>query len=582
MKEYKKTYTNRYLYFRLLQYLKPYWKAFSLAVLCIIGIAATEPVFPAVLKYLLDNGFQTEDPRLIWVIPLGIILLFVLRGLLSFSANYLMTWVSSKLTADVRLEMFEKILSLPSQAFHDTSPSKLISYIMVDSGNLSDASTSVLVTLLRESLTAIALLIYLIYLDWVLTLVVLIAAPIVALVVRGFGKRMRASSKANMENIRLLFHDIEESSSAHKVIKIYGGKLQLLKRFHKDAERFRRSTMREAVPSSAITPVTHLAASLSVAVIVFIALSQMTSGATASAGGFVSFITALLMLISPIKQLSTINISLQRGLAACESVFAFIDADSEQESGKMEIKSAFGEIEFCNVNFAYPGTEQQILREVSFKLPAGQTYALVGSSGGGKTTVSALIPRFYSPTSGYIKIDGINISELTLNSLRSNIALVSQDIVLFNDTIRANIAFGSNLKVTDEDIAAAAKAANAWEFIIKLPNGLDATIGEDGAKLSGGQRQRIAIARALLKNAPILILDEATSALDTESERQVQEALVTLMKNRTTLVIAHRLSTIEHADKILVLDQGQIVESGSHAELLAKGGYYANLNRMQA
>lgn len=295
-----------------------------------------------------------------------------------------------------------------------------------------------------------------------------------------------------------------------------------------------------------------------------------------------SFITAMLLMISPIKQLTTINPILQRGLSACESVFQLLDTPGEPETGTRVLEQARGDLEFEHVSFSYPGSERQAIIDISFQANAGQTVALVGASGGGKTTIGALLPRFYDPNGGHIRIDGIDIAELTLSSLRHNIALVSQDIVLFNDTVEANIAFGSRGNTTRADVEAAAKAAHAWDFIQQLPHGLDSLIGEDGAKLSGGQRQRIAIARALLKNAPILILDEATSALDTESERQVQAALATLMQNRTTLVIAHRLSTIEHADRIVVLDRGRIVETGTHSELLAAGGYYANLNRMQS
>lgn len=339
--------------------------------------------------------------------------------------------------------------------------------------------------------------------------------------------------------------------------------------------------MREAVPASAISPITHAAAAVAVAIITFLALSQSTGQAGTSAGGFVSFIAAMLLLISPIKQLTSISPLMQRGLAACESVFGLLDSAAEDDSGWRQMHDARGDIEFDHVSFSYPGAERPALVDISFRVAAGQTVALVGSSGGGKTTISALIPRFYNPTSGQIRIDNVDIKELTLTNLRLNIALVSQDIVLFNDTVEANIAFGASKACSREEVIVAAQAAHAWDFIQRLPNGLDTLIGEDGAKLSGGQRQRIAIARALLKNAPILILDEATSALDTESERQVQAALAVLMENRTTLVIAHRLSTIEHADRILVLDQGRIVESGTHAELQAAGGYYANLNRMQ-
>lgn len=573
--------SNRALYFRLLTYLRPYWKAFVLAVLGMAGTAATEPVFPAIMKYLLDHGFQTQEAHMVWLIPAGIVLLFFVRGILSFCTSYLMTWISTHLIADLRRQMFAKILVLPTQTFHDLSSGKLISRLLYDADNVNQAATNVLVSAVRESLTALALLVYLIYLDWKLTLITLAIAPLIAVIVKGFGQRMRTASRASLEAMRTISHTIEESVAAHKVIKVYGGQAQQTERFYKDTERFRRSMIREAVPASAITPITHIAASIAIATITFLALSQSTGQASASAGGFVSFITAMLLLISPIKQLTTISPLMQRGLAACEGVFELLDTHAEQDTGQRELRHAQGEIEFDHVSFSYPGAERQTLHDISFRAPAGQTIALVGASGSGKTTISALIPRFYRPTTGQIRIDGVDINEVTLASLRHNIALVSQDIVLFNDTVHANIAFGAREICSREDVIAAAKAANAWDFIQQLPEGLETWIGEDGAKLSGGQRQRIAIARALLKNAPILILDEATSALDTESERQVQAALATLMKNRTTLVIAHRLSTIEHADNILVLDHGRIVESGTHAELQAAGGYYANLSRMQ-
>lgn len=572
---------SRALYFRLLGYLKPYWKVFALAVVGMVGTAATEPVFPAIMKYLLDHGFQTENKRLVWLIPAGIVLLFVVRGLLTFSTNYLMTWISTRLVSDLRQQMFAKILTLPTQVFHDQSSGKLISRLLYDAENVNQAATNVLVTAVRESLTALALLAYLLYLDWKLTLVTLTIAPLIALIVQGFSKRMRAASRNSLEALRTISHTVEEAVNANKVIKIYGGQAQQGQRFLDNVERFRRSMMREAVPASAISPITHAAAAVAVAIITFLALSQSTGQAGTSAGGFVSFIAAMLLLISPIKQLTSISPLMQRGLAACESVFGLLDSAAEDDSGWRQMHDARGDIEFDHVSFSYPGAERPALVDISFRVAAGQTVALVGSSGGGKTTISALIPRFYNPTSGQIRIDNVDIKELTLTNLRLNIALVSQDIVLFNDTVEANIAFGASKACSREEVIVAAQAAHAWDFIQRLPNGLDTLIGEDGAKLSGGQRQRIAIARALLKNAPILILDEATSALDTESERQVQAALAVLMENRTTLVIAHRLSTIEHADRILVLDQGRIVESGTHAELQAAGGYYANLNRMQ-
>lgn len=511
--------SNRTLYFRLLSYVKPYWKAFALAVLGMVGTAATEPVFPAIMKYLLDHGFKTEDTRMVWLIPGGILALFLVRGILSFCTSYLMTWISTRLIIDLRRQMFAKILLLPTQIFQEQSAGKLISRLIYDTDNVNQAATNVLVTAVRESLTAIALMAYLLYLDWKLTLITLAIGPLIAFIIKGFSRRIRAASRASFEAIRAMSHTIEESTSAHKVVKIFGGQAQQMERFFHDTERFRRSMMREAIPASALTPITHIAASMAVAGITYLALSQTTGQASASAGGFVSFIAAMLLLISPIKQLTAINPIIQRGLSACESVFQLLDQPTEDDSGQRELSHARGDIEFDHVSFCYPGAERQALNNISFRVDAGQTVALVGASGGGKTTISALIPRFYKPTSGQIRIDGVDINEVSLTSLRHNIALVSQDIVLFNDTVEANIAFGTRNDVSRDDVIAAAKTANAWDFIQQLPEGLETLIGEDGAKLSGGQRQRIAIARALLKNAPILILDEATSALDTESER---------------------------------------------------------------
>jgi len=358
---------NSALYFRLLSYVRPYWKAFALAVVGMAGTAATEPVFPAIMKYLLDNGFKTQDARMIWLIPLGIVILFFVRGILSFCTSYLMTWISTRLVADLRRQMFAKILVLPTQTFHEQSSGKLISRLLYDADNVNQAATNVLVSAVRESLTAVALLAYLIYLDWKLTLITLAIAPLIALIVKGFGQRMRAASRNSLEAMRTISHTIEESVAAHKVIKVYGGQAQQTERFYKDTERFRRSMMREAVPSSAITPITHIAASLAIATITFLALSQSTGQAGASAGGFVSFITAMLLLISPIKQLTTISPLMQRGLAACEGVFKLLDTPAEQDAGKGELRQVHGEIEFNHVSFSYPGSERQALIDISFR-----------------------------------------------------------------------------------------------------------------------------------------------------------------------------------------------------------------------
>ncbi|MBT0571783.1 lipid A export permease/ATP-binding protein MsbA [Curvibacter sp. CHRR-16] len=573
--------TGTQLYLRLLGYLRPHWRVFSLAILGMVGTATTEPVFPAIMKYLLDHGFQAERSEIIWAAPIAIILLFLVRGLLAFTTSYLMSWISTQLVTDLRREMFAKLLLLPTKTFHDQSAGTLATRLLYHADNVNQAATTVLVTAIRESFTAVALLCYLLYLDWKLTCITLTIGPLIAFVVQRFNKRARQASRNSLHAIQQIAHTIEEAINANKVIKIYGGQLRESDRFRADTERFRRAMMKETVPASALTPITHLAAALAVAIITYLALNQGTQNGTHSAGGFASFITALLLLIAPIKQLTTIHPILQRGLAACESVFSLLDTATETDKGVLKLSSNFKKIEFKCVNFRYPSSEKSAITDLSFTLHAGQTIALVGSSGSGKTTIGNLLPRFYEIDSGSIEIDECDIRNFSLLSLRAQIALVSQEIVLFNDSVYANIAMGISTETNREAVIAAAQAANAWDFIQELPQGLDTRIGEDGAKLSGGQRQRLAIARAILKNAPILILDEATSALDTESERVVQAALAQLMKNRTTLVIAHRLSTIEKADQILVLHQGAIVEQGVHTELLQRGGYYANLNRMQ-
>jgi subfamily B ATP-binding cassette protein MsbA len=575
------TEVDRSLYFRLLGFLRPHWKPFAIAMACMVCTAATEPVFPAIMKHLLDSGFRTTEANMVWLIPASIVLLFLARGVLSFVTNYLMTWVSTRLVVDLRRAVFDKLLGAPTQSFHTQPASYWITRIHNDVDGINQAATNVLVTAVRESLTAVALLSYLVYLDWKLTLITLTVGPVIAVLIQSFGRRIRKASKASLESLRAIAHTVEETTAANKVIKIYGGQAQQKERFHAVTENFRRSMMKEAVPASALTPITHMTASIAIAFIIYMALSRSMGQAGDSAGGFVSFITAMLLLISPIKQLTTISPILQRGLAACESVFGVLDAPVEADAGQAQLPICKGDICFENVSFRYPGSDKLALDNINLQVQPGQTIALVGASGGGKSTLAALIPRFYSPDAGRITVDGIDIATLALASIRENIALVSQDIVLLNDSIRANIAFGQSRSADDARVQEAAIAAHAWEFISQLPQGLDTLTGENGATLSGGQRQRIAIARALLKNAPILILDEATSALDTESERVVQDALATLMRNRTTLVIAHRLSTVERADLIVVLDQGRIVETGDHASLIQRNGYYANLQRLQ-
>jgi subfamily B ATP-binding cassette protein MsbA len=418
------------------------------------------------------------------------------------------------------------------------------------------------------------------WLNWKLTLLSLAMMPPVILVVRRISRRLRSSSRDVQRSMGDVTQVLQEAIEGHKVVKLFGGQEYESRRFSDEANRVRRYLMKQAAAASASVPIVQLIAAIGLAVIVLL-VTQQSSTNQITVGGFVSFITAMLMLNGPLKHLTSVNEPLQRGLAAAESVFALIDQPGEPDPGTITIDRAKGTLRFERVSFGYPGAERLAVEEIELDIAAGENVALVGPSGSGKTTLANLIPRFYPPTRGRITLDGHDLQDLKLESLRASISLVSQDVVLFNDTVAANIAYGSMGQVSERDILAAAKAAHALEFIEEMPQGMQTLVGENGVKLSGGQRQRIAIARALLKNAPILVLDEATSALDTESERQIQAALETLIHGRTTIVIAHRLSTVERADHIVVLDAGRIVEMGTHAQLLAVNGLYARLYRTQ-
>lgn len=572
---------SRELYLRLLTYVRPYWRIFIGALFC-MGIASlAEPVFPAMMKSLLDSGFSSASGSWDWLFyPFVIMGIFLTRAVFGFIGDYAMSWVSNNVVAELRRAMFARMLRLPTRYYGDNLSGRLMSRVAYDVMGVAAAATNVLTSLIKDSLSIVGLMAWLIYLNWQLTLITFAVVPCIAVVVRIFSKRLRKVAKGLQDSLGRLTQVLQETIEGHKVVKIFGGQSYEEERFEQSVQEQRRLSMRSALAASAQTPLVQFFAASGIALIMGVALRQASSDQT-TIGSFVSFVTAMLMVLAPLKRVTDVNAAIQRGLAAAESVFSLIDESPETDGGTLLLGRAQGLVEFDSVSFTYPNAEFPALRDVSFTIRPGEVVALVGSSGSGKTTAANLLPCFYHVDSGEIRIDGHPLEQIRLDGLRENIALVSQDVVLFNDTIAANIAYGGTRDADISEIREAAKAAHALEFIEALPDGFDSLVGENGARLSGGQRQRLAIARALLKNAPILILDEATSALDTKSERAVQEALETLMAGRTTLVIAHRLSTIERADQIIVLSQGRIVERGRHAELVASNGAYSALYKTQ-
>ena len=564
---------------RILSLLSPYKSRLLLVLVAMSITAATEPAVAAMMKLLLDKGFSETRNFSLWLVPLFVVGVFVIRGLSTFTTTYLMSAISGRLISTLRQQMFRRLLDVPLDFYRDNSTGKIINAMMLEVNQVLDLIRSVMIVVIRDSLTVIGLLSYLFWLNWKLTLVIIVLGPVIAFVIRITAQRLKRLIVQNQTLNAELTQTIEETTRAQHVIKIFGGQQYESRRFEQRSERLRGFMLRVASTSATTEPITQFINSLSVSVIIMIALAQAGDG-NMTVGGFASFITAMLMTLTPLKHLAAVNGPLQRGLAAGSTVFGIIDSAPERETGVVLHERASGKLDFEHVGFSYPNQKQAALSDISLSIAPGETIALVGMSGGGKTTLVILVPEFFAPTGGRILLDGQPISDIALTSLRAQMAMVSQHVVLFDDTVAANIAYGDP-QPNRQKIEEAARAAHLSDVIDNLPEAYETMIGDNGMRLSGGQRQRLAIARAIYKNAPILILDEATSALDTESERAVQMALDTLMKNRTTLVIAHRLSTIEHANRIVVLQEGRIAEIGSHAQLLAVNDVYAHLYHLQ-
>jgi subfamily B ATP-binding cassette protein MsbA len=570
--------SDRHLYLRLLSHVRPYWKLFALSIVATIVLGISEPAVPAIMGPLLDGSFVDKNTSSALYYSLLLVGLFLIRGIAQYISTVAIGWVGLKVVMDLRQSMFDRLLLAPTDFYDQRSAGGLMSKLAYDVTQVNEATTGAIIIMVRDSVTILGLLGFMLYTDWRLTIILFLVAPVITVTVKVISKRLRVINRSLLQSLSEMNDTAEESLLAHKEIKLFGGQAYEQQRFNDKINWVRRYFMKAIITATSSVPIVQLLTVMALAVIVNLAAGRQPP---MSVGTFVAFFGAMGLMFSPIKRLTSVNDPLQRGLAAARTVFEVIDIPSETDTGTRTLTHAQGKIELRDINLRYPNAEHNALTDINLTITPGETVALVGQSGGGKTTLVNLIPRFYQASSGQVLIDGINIQDLRLADLRSQIGLVSQHVVLFDDTIAANIAYGGKRGASEAEIIRAAEKAHAMEFIREMPEGLQTLCGHNGVRLSGGQRQRVAIARALLKNAPILILDEATSALDTQSEQQVQLALEELIHQRTTIIIAHRLSTIKKANRIVVMDQGKIVETGSHAELLARGGRYAELYKIQ-
>ena len=584
MQKVHNTKTNSSTYLRLLRYTFEHKFIFIISILAMAMFAVTDTAFAALIKPLLDGSFVEKDPDTIRLFPFVLIGLFLLRSIAGFVSTYGIAWVGRNIIKKIRKEMFAKLVHMPTKTYDFASSGELLSKLTYDTEQVAEAATKAITVLVRDGLTVIGLLGLMFYQSVILSLGLFIIGPIIAIFIKIMSVKFRDTSKHIQKSMGYITNVVEELIAGHRVVKIFGGENSEKKSFNYVNDNNKNRHLKLALIQGISIPLVQFIVALFLSLIIFFVTSDEYLEVI-SVGTFMSFITAMILIFAPIKRLAEINVVLQRGIAASESIFNLLDSKSEEEvtdsSKQQSFKEDFSNINFNDISFSYYNNDNQVLKNINFKVPRGSNCAIVGKSGSGKSTLINLLPRFYDITNGSLTIDEININSIQLKELRSMIAYVGQDLTLFNDSIKNNIAYGSLESKSMQEIENAAKSANAYDFISRYEDGFETFVGDNGVLLSGGQRQRLAIARAILKDAPILLLDEATSSLDSESEKLIQKSLVELQKNRTTIVIAHRLSTIENADQIMVLDQGRIVDRGKHDDLIKKDGIYSKLHKIQ-